>query len=61
LRADDLGRGFGAVLRGLAAFRATRLAVAVFATFADVLGVLLAIPVHPRMPTLCNFVIGFHS
>jgi hypothetical protein len=34
---------FGAVLRGLAAFAATRLAAAFFANFADFLDVLLAI------------------
>jgi hypothetical protein len=34
---------FGAVLRGLAAFAATRLAAAFFATFVDLMDVLLAI------------------
>ena len=36
-------RDFGAVLRGLAAFAATRLAAAFFATFVDLMDVLLAI------------------
>jgi hypothetical protein len=40
-------RDFGAVLRGLTALAATRLAAAFFATFADVLDVLLAIAFAP--------------
>ena len=48
LRADDLATA----LRGLAAFAATRLAAAFFATFADFLDVLPAIVFTPGRPDL---------
>ncbi len=45
---------FGAALRGLAAFAATRLAAASFATFADFLDVLPAIVFTPTDRLICQ-------
>jgi hypothetical protein len=43
LRDDDLGTDFGAVLLGLAALAAARLAAACFASFVDAVDVMLAV------------------